>query len=39
MVNLEQALNTGSIMLTLYAIAVVLIYMAFIRPESKPKRK
>lgn len=39
MVNLEQALDTGSIMLTLYVIAVALIYIAFIRPTFKPKGK
>lgn len=31
MMNVEQFLNTGSIMITLYVIAVLLIYVAFLR--------
>lgn len=35
--NLDQALNAGSILITLYVIAVALIYLVFIRTPSESK--
>ncbi|MDP1722087.1 MAG: hypothetical protein Q8L37_02660 [Candidatus Gottesmanbacteria bacterium] len=37
-INLDQVLNTGSLLLTLYVIAAVLLYVVFIKKSSKPKR-
>lgn len=36
-VNLDQALSTGSILITLYVIAAVLLYLVFIKKSSKSK--
>ncbi len=36
-INLEQALSTGSLLLTLYVIAAVLLYVVFIKKSSKSK--
>jgi len=35
--NIDQIFTTGSVMLTLYVIAVVLIYAVFIRQPRKSK--
>lgn len=36
--NLENFLTSGSIMLTLYVIAVLLIYIAFLKKPSKSNK-
>ncbi len=36
-VSLDQALNSGSLLITLYAIAAILLYVVFIRKSTKAK--
>ncbi len=37
MISIDQALNSGSVLITLYVIAAILIYVVFIRKSSKTK--
>lgn len=37
-INIDQAFSTASLFITLYVIAVVLIYLAFLRPPSKSSK-
>lgn len=37
--DFERALNTGSIMITLYVIAATLLYIAFLREPRKSEQK
>ncbi len=36
-INLDQALSQGSLLITLYVIAAVLLYIVFIRKSTKSK--
>lgn len=36
-INLDQALTSGSLLMTLYVIAAILLYIVFVRKPSKTK--
>lgn len=36
-VTIDQALNSGSLLITLYVIAAILLYVVFIRKSTKAK--
>ncbi len=36
-INLDQALSTGSLLITLYVIAAILLYIVFVRKSTKTK--
>ncbi len=36
-INLDQALSIGSLLITLYVIAAILLYIVFVRKSTKTK--